>query len=98
VQLNIEPVSSDGHRKINIVDVLNLEPDAADDDSDDEDARTGPAGGGVASFVESFDFCQLRKRFNYPECMADWTRVHTAHWAKWVNRTFKGVRLNEEDW
>jgi hypothetical protein len=28
----------------------------------------------------------------------EWTRLHTVHWAKWVNRTFAGIKLNEKDW
>ena len=93
VQLNIEPDT----KKINIVDVLKVDPDVEDDD-DDLSAGNVASDAGVKNFVESIEFCQLRKRFSYPNSVTDWTRIHTAHWAKWVNRTFKGVRLNEEDW
>jgi hypothetical protein len=130
VQLNIQPHNDDGHRKINIVDVLKVEPEIStvenrrasvanddlssdnfDDDEDDdffnededveiEDIATPESvvDHPVSNFVESVEFCQLRKRFKYPNSLSEWTRMHTVHWAKWVNRTFKGVRLNEENW
>ena len=124
VQLNIQPFNDDGHKKINIIDVLKVGPsdgkngDSADeissgntddleDDDDffDDDEYVDPVGGvddivdkPVTNFVESVDFCQLRKRFNFPNSVAEWTKLHTFHWAKWVNRTFTGVRLNEAKW
>jgi len=130
VQLNIQPHNDDGHQKINIVDVLKVEPEIStvenrrrasvandelssdnfDDDEDDEFfnededvdiedvAPESVVDHPVSNFVESVEFCQLRKRFKYPNSVSEWTRMHTVHWAKWVNRTFKGVRLNEENW
>ncbi len=74
--------------------------DDEDDDFFDEDEIIDPVGSVVdtTNFVESVEFCQLRKRFNYPDSVAQWTKLHTFHWAKWVNKTFPGVRLNEAKW
>ena len=104
--MNIQPENSDGHQKINIVDVLKLDTEVSDSDADDDffddDEAVDPVDSSEASpitnFVESQDFLDLRRRLNYPNNVSQWTRIHTLHWAKWANRSFPGVKLNESMW
>ena len=107
--MNIQPENSDGHQKINIVDVLKLDTEVSDSDVDADDdlfdddeavdpVEREPEPSPVTNFVESKDFLELRRRLGYPTSVALWNRIHTLHWAKWVNRSFPGVKLNESDW
>lgn len=118
VQLNIQPYNDDGHKKINIIDVLKVGPSsieseddvsssssAYDDESDiDVETDESPKESNIqiaslsSNFIKSSSFEELKKKFNFPASICDWTKFHTFHWVRWMNRTFKGVRLVEDKW
>jgi hypothetical protein len=69
--LKVSPDSKVDQKETDSSDDLSSNDDEDDDFFDESDGKVDEIDENVTNFIESAEFCQLRKRFNYPNSISE---------------------------